>query len=60
MIIHENETSLLDHLYWADLWQYVFESGGNNVLIQFTAPVGYLPKTGDRVLGNKLVKGDGK
>ena len=56
MLIHQDSATFLDQLYWCDIWQYTYESGGNFVLIHFSVPTGYIPKTGDKILKNKLIK----
>lgn len=44
MLIHQDGATFLDQLYWCDIWQYACESGGNVVLIPFSAPQGTFRK----------------
>lgn len=53
MIIHESN---VDHVAGC-IYEYHVELYGNFVTIQFVTALDEVPRTGDRIINNQLVKG---
>lgn len=56
MLIHTNMVRHLNSYYHGNVWEYIYKHGDNKVILTFTSDGKEIPKTGDQVLHNKLVK----